>query len=273
MIALIAGQGGLPEIVARALAAQDAPFCLCEMEGFPASDRIEGARSRKTFRIERLGSFIADLVSSGVSRVCFAGAVRRPPLDPSLVDAATMPLVPRMMAALEVGDDAALRSVISFFEDAGLAVVGASELVPALLPEANDPPQNAQTGQIQKDAARGAEVVAAMGAIDVGQACAVHRGQALAVEALPGTDAMLRALADQRGGEAGGILFKAPKPGQDRRIDLPAIGPQTVTLAQSAGLAGIVIEAGGVMVLDQKAVETECTRTGLFLWVRRQERA
>ena len=106
-----------------------------------------------------------------------------------------------------------------------------------------------------------------MGAADVGQACAVLNGQALAIEGVFGTDWMLRSLANRPDGE-GGLLYKAPKPDQDRRADLPAIGPDTVRGAADAGLDGIVIEAGGVILLDRDAVVATCDRMGLFLWSR-----
>jgi UDP-2,3-diacylglucosamine hydrolase len=65
-----------------------------------------------------------------------------------------------------------------------------------------------------------------------------------------------------------GILFKAPKPGQDRRADLPTIGPRTAQGTVAAGLDGIVIEAGGVIVIDRPKVVESSTDAGLFLWVR-----
>ena len=64
------------------------------------------------------------------------------------------------------------------------------------------------------------------------------------------------------------MLFKGPKPGQDRRIDLPAIGPATVAGAAAAGLAGIAVEAGGVMILDRAETIAAADAAGLFLWVR-----
>jgi DUF1009 family protein len=125
----------------------------------------------------------------------------------------------------------------------------------------------------------------------------------IAIEAQPGTDWMLASLlsrggerlptggllddpfgvaADMFGGPAvasrrgrdprlppGGLLYKAPKPGQDLRADLPAIGPDTVRGAAAAGLEGIVIEAGGVMVLDRAETVRAADAAGLFLWVRR----
>ena len=67
---------------------------------------------------------------------------------------------------------------------------------------------------------------------------------------------------------ARGVLYKAPKPGQDRRIDLPAIGPGTVERAAAAGLAGIAVEAGGVMILGFAATVAAADAAGLFLWAR-----
>ena len=93
----------------------------------------------------------------------------------------------------------------------------------------------------------------------------------LAVEAQEGTDAMLRRVADLppalRGSAEApqGVLAKAPKPIQDRRIDMPTIGLATVQRAAKAGLAGIVGEAGGVLVLDREQVIAEADALGLFI--------
>jgi DUF1009 family protein len=67
---------------------------------------------------------------------------------------------------------------------------------------------------------------------------------------------------------ARGVLFKGPKPGQDRRMDLPAIGPGTVEGAAAAGLGGVVVEAGGVMILNLAATVAAADAAGLFLWAR-----
>ena len=140
MIALIAGQGALPQVVAQALTGQD--WQLCALEGYAPS--VPGPV--KTFRIETLGSFIAGLKRDGVTRVCFAGAIARPPIDATQIDAETLPLVPRMLQALQAGDDGALRTVISFFEEAGIVVVGAQEIVPELLP-----PEGVLVGGVLKE--------------------------------------------------------------------------------------------------------------------------
>lgn len=262
-LCLVAGQGRLPQIVADAVG----PALVSSVEGVLP----DGLSADLAFRIERLGSFRDTLRDRGITHICLAGAIQRPNLDLTRVDTATAPLVPRMAAVMGQGDDAALRLVLSLFNEVGITPLGAHDLVPDLLPPpgvlAGDLPPSAYA-----DATRAAAIVAAMGQADVGQSCIVAGGQALAIEALPGTDRMIHGLAMLRAENddlpAGGVLFKAPKPGQDRRVDLPAIGPETVRRAAGAGLQGVVIEAGGVLLLDAE-VALETARAGdLFLWVR-----
>ncbi|SLN37463.1 hypothetical protein TRL7639_01842 [Falsiruegeria litorea R37] len=260
MLALIAGGGGLPtDLVARL---EERPV-ICGLEGFEP-DTLE---VDLPFRLETLGSLLVAMKERGVTRICMAGSVGRPAVDPARIDAATLPLIPILQQALVSGDDGALRAVISIFEQAGLEVLAAHDLAPDLLPRVGVLTE-AQPSEIdEKDADRGVGIVRAMAATDIGQACVVLRGQALAIEGVFGTNWMLQSLT-QRPDAGGGVMIKLPKPGQDRRVDLPTIGPDTVTAAVAAGLAGIVIEKGGVMVLDREAVVAECNRLGLFLWVR-----
>lgn len=264
-VALIAGTGALPGL----LAAARPGMLICELQGFACD--IAGAEPL-TFRIERLVPFLDTLVERGVTQVCFAGAIRRPRLEPELFDLRTASLVPRLLPAFQAGDDASLRAVIGLFEEWGLEVVGADQIAPALVPGAGllaGAPSEADT----RDAARAAEIVAALGAADVGQGAVVAQGLCLAVESLPGTDAMLafaaahRAILPEPGG-ARGVFYKAPKPGQDRRVDLPAIGPVTVANAAAAGLAGIAFEAGGILLLDREATMKAAENAGVFLWAR-----
>lgn len=257
MLALIAGRGRLPQIVAEATGAQ-----VIGIEGVP----LDGLTPDRTFRIERIGSLIDELRDDGVTEVCLAGAIRRVPLDASAVDARTLPYVPRMMEALVQGDDAALRIVVDFFEEAGLRVRGAHELCPELLPPPGDYGP-VGSGPFLSDAIRGWEVIAALGSADVGQACVIAKGQVLAVEAAFGTDWMLDTLASRPEG-GGGLLCKAPKPGQEMRVDMPAVGPGTVEKAAAAGLDGIAIAADGVMVIDRERTFEAARKHGIVFWVR-----
>ncbi len=262
MLALIAGEGDLPKAVFESCGRE---VLVCEMKGFSS-----GLPDPLVFEVERLGTFFKVLRDKGVSEVCFAGAVRRPKLDPKRVDARTLPLVPKVMGAIGKGDDALLRTVLSLFEDAGLRIVAAHELLPELLPDEGVLTAARPAARDEKDAGRAAEIHSALAAADIGQGCVVASGLALAVETLGGTDWMLRAIAAERpAGPEGGLLYKAPKAGQDRRVDLPVIGPATVDGVAAAGLSGLVIAQGGVMVLDADEVVRRADAAGLFVWVRK----
>lgn len=262
--AVIAGAGRLPAALVSELAS---PF-VAALEGFlPA-----GLSPDLIFRLERLGPAIRAMAEAGVTRVVLAGAVRRPAaLDPALIDPATAALLPRLMSAMGQGDDATLRAVVALFEEHGFSVAGVAEVAPALIPGPGVL-CGAPGAADDRDAARAAAIVASLGAADVGQGAVVQGGLCLAVEALPGTDHMLSVVANLPAGlrpaGRGGVLWKAPKPGQDLRIDMPAIGPETVRQAAAAGLSGVAWEAGGLLLLDRADAIREAEAAGLFLWAR-----
>jgi UDP-2,3-diacylglucosamine hydrolase len=264
--AIIAGQGGLPAALA---AAMDAPF-VAALDGFAP----EGLVPDQVFRIERLVPFLHGLQDSGITRVIFAGAVSRPRLDPAMFDPATAQLVPALMAAMQGGDDATLRAVLAIFADFGFEIVGVPDVAPALVPQAGFLTRNVAAAVDERDAGRACDIVAALGAVDVGQGAVVQQGLCLCVEALPGTDAMLAQVAGLPAGlrpdpaRGRGVFYKAPKPGQDMRVDLPTIGPDTVAAAARAGLAGIVWQAGGVICLDQPQMIAMADQAQMFLWAR-----
>lgn len=123
------------------------------------------------------------------------------------------------------------------------------------------------------DTDRAAAIVEGLGGLDLGQGAVVAQGLCIAVETLPGTGAMLDFVADHRDmrprpNGPRGVFWKAPKPGQDRRIDLPTIGPDTVDQAARAGLAGIAWQAGGVILLEREDAVERARAAGVFLWAR-----
>ncbi|HMO72395.1 MAG TPA: LpxI family protein, partial [Paracoccaceae bacterium] len=166
--AIIAGTGDLPAALAAALS--DPPL-VAALDGFAPT----GLPADLTFRLERLVPMMRRLQDEGVARVVFAGALARPRFDPALFDPGTAALLPRLMAAMQAGDDATLREAVALFEEAGFAVAGVAELAPALIPGpgvlAGRP-----TPRDEADAVRAAAIVAALGAVDVGQGAAVAQG-------------------------------------------------------------------------------------------------
>ena len=260
MLALFAGQGALPGKVISQLPQWPLIIGLVGQEPDELLPEI-------SFRLEHLGSVITRLKDGGVTEICFAGSIARPNLDLSELDVATAPLVPQILAAMDAGDNGALKAVIEIFEGEGIAVKGVADLAPGL----SVGPEHT-VGECSKlsdaDVQRGFDVLAGLSSLDLGQACVVKLRQVLAVEAMGGTAWMLETL-EQRNSKMlrGGVLIKGPKAQQDMRVDVPTIGPDTIEQAHRAGLDGIALVEGQVIVLDPEMVAENCQRFGLFLAV------
>lgn len=251
--AIIAGAGALPGLLAAA-----GPALIVRFEG--AQGGTEGADL--VARFEHLGALFHGLKVRGVSELCLAGAMRRVHFAREGVDAVTQALLPRLAHAMGQGDDALLRLVVGIFEDQGFVIRGAQDLRPDLVARAGVLAGQCGDGA---DSARARAVLAALGPLDVGQAAVAAGGQIIGIETLQGTDAVLRFVADSAPG-SGGVLVKRAKPGQDLRVDMPAIGPDTVALCAKAGLSGIELQAGHVLMLDPVAVVAACRTHAINLW-------
>lgn len=234
------------------------PALIVRFQGAPGG--TEGADL--VARFEQLGALFSGLKARGVSELCLAGAMRRVAFDKAALDPVTADLLPRLSAAMGQGDDALLRMIVAMFEEQGFAILGAHDLRPDLVAKAG-----ALVGPAGDawDGARARAVLAALGPLDVGQAAVAAGGQIIGIETLQGTDALLRFVAETAPG-SGGVLVKRAKPGQDLRVDMPAIGPDTVALAARAGLSGIELQAGHVLLLDSAEVSAACAQHGLNLW-------
>jgi DUF1009 family protein len=259
-LALIAGRGDLPALVAAAV---ELPPLVCGYEGI----ELSGVSADITFRLETLGTLLLELGARGVTQVCFAGGLDRPAFDPAKLGAETAPLVPMFMRALQQGDDGALRVVVDLFEKTGFEVLGAHEVAPDLLAKGGVYGFHWPDKKLRDDANVGAAKIRDMSPKDQGQACVVLHGKVLAMEQSSGTDAMISELRKAEGG----ILFKGPKQGQSRKVDLPTIGPATFEAAAQAGLRAVIIDAGDVLVLHA----AECTAIAdahrLVFWARTGE--
>jgi len=268
-LGLIACEGGLPVEVARQCLDAGRPLYVARIKGLadPALAEFPGG----DFGLGDLGKTIKGLKTAGCKAVCFAGNVKRPDFKSLSLDLRGMAVLPGLVLAGRKGDDAILRALLAIFEKEGFRIEGAQEaagnltLGPGAL-GAVEPRE-----EDREDIERALHVAREIGRLDIGQGAVVVHGVVLAVEAQEGTDAMLRRVGDLpkaiRGepGAPAGVLAKAPKPIQDRRIDLPVIGLATVHRAAAAGLAGIVGEAGGVMVVGRDEVIAEADSLGLFI--------
>ena len=259
-LAILACGGALPAM----LAAAHPDAVHFTLRGVPS----ELADSAQEFPLERIGALFAAMRQAGVTHMVFAGTLTRPGLNPAEFDAEMARLAPGLMAAIPQGDDALLRFVISMFEEQGIAVMGAHELLPDLTAEPGLSAGPAPTAADLADAARAAQILSAISPLDLGQGCVVAGGQCLGIETVQGTDALLAYIAQTpaalRRGQRG-VYVKAPKVGQDLRIDMPTIGPDTVAAVADAGLAGLVIAEGKVVVMQRDETLFLAEDRGVFL--------
>lgn len=199
-----------------------------------------------------------------IEEVVLAGWVRRPSLREIRPDARALRFLLKV-GFRALGDDSLLSSIIKEIEAEGLRVVGVQDIVSDLLAPAGRYGKHAPDDEACKDIDRGLAVAKGIGALDVGQAVVVQQGIVLGVEAIEGTDELLRRAGRLRRPGPGGVLVKIKKPGQERRVDLPTIGVATVAEAAAAGLRGIAVEARATIVLDQDDVVAAADAAGLFV--------
>lgn len=265
-LGIIAGGGTLPLRVAEH--ARDSgrhPYIL----GFQGlADPAIGGFAHDWMHWGQIGRMLRLLRRNGCRDLVIVGSVRRPKLASLRIDAGLIRHAPLIYRLTRGGDDAVLKRVVRFFEHQGFTVRGAHEIAPDLAAPAGVMTRAQPRAEHHADIFRARAVLDALGPHDVGQAAVAARGYVLAVEAAEGTDDMLRRCAGLRQwglSRRHGALVKGPKPGQELRVDMPVIGPRTAELAAEAGLAGIAVSAGQVLLAEpQKLVET-ADRLGLFV--------
>lgn len=268
-LGLIAGGGGLPVEIAEYCEQAGRPLFVARLKGFASPQLAEHPGAE--IGLAELGKCFRSLKRAGCRAVCFAGEVSRPEFRDLKPDLRGLAALPRVLAAARKGDEALLRVLMTEFEREGFAVEGAHEVMGELKLPAGVLGARSPVSTELDDVERALAVAREIGRLDIGQGVVVCEGLVLAVEAQEGTDAMLGRVADLpqaiRGtpDERRGVLAKAPKPIQDRRIDLPTIGLGTVHAVARAGLAGIAGEAGRLLVLDREAVIELADELGVFI--------
>jgi DUF1009 family protein len=267
-LGIIAGRGPLPCVVAASAAARGLPLHIVAIRG-EARDEIE--RFPHTWiKWGEIGKMFAALERNGCGDLVIIGGVDRPDLANVRFDLGALKTLPFLLSLGKGGDDNVLSRIVRFFEDKGYRVHGAGDVAPELTAGVGKLGNKSPSAEDRADIDMGFAVVRALGRFDVGQAAVVVRGHVLAVEAAEGTDAVLARCTELRAaGRAGrggrsGVLVKAPKPGQEERVDMPTIGPDTVDKAAAAGLAGIAV-AGQVLMAERAATIAAANRHGLFL--------
>ena len=269
-LAIVCGSGSLPLAIADSVSARGRPVVLFPLHG--TADAAGIARyPHHWLYIGQAGKFIRLARAAGCHDVVLIGAMVRPALWQIRPDLTMLMAFHRIVAAFRGGDDHLLSAIGRLLERHGFRLLGAHDVAPEILMPQGALGATRPNDSDRADIALALDYLRAAGPFDVGQAVVVADRHVLAVEAAEGTDAMLARVADMRTsgrvrGPAGrGVLVKAPKSGQDRRFDLPSIGPQTVEGAARAGLAGIAVTAGSTIVAEPEQLIAAANQANIFV--------
>jgi DUF1009 family protein len=269
-LAIIAGKGFLPAYLADAarVAGED-PFIIQLKD--EADHRFDGF-DHVSLGVGDLSGIERSFRERGIRRVVMSGGVARRPewrdIHPTFKTLIKLPSVVRTL--LSAGDDAVLQMVIKLIEAMGCEVLGAHDIAPGLLAKVGPLGQVSPSGDDLRDIERGVEAASALGNLDIGQGAVSVGGRVVALEGVEGTDRMMQRVAELRAEgristRRKGVLVKLCKLHQDMRADLPTIGPSTVEHAVAAGLAGIAVEAGRALVLEEAKLIKAADAHGIFV--------
>lgn len=268
-VGILAGGGGLPLEIARGIRGRGRGVHIVAIDGEADADFAGYSVTRVNWG--QIGRMVTAFRQAGCRELVIVGRVKRPDLrriKPDLGLFLSLPKILRLITA--GGDDGVLRRVVRFFEGKGFRVAAPSEVAPEIVVREGSLGRVGLARAEVADVQLADAVVGALGAFDIGQGAVVRHGRVLALEGAEGTDGMLRRIGVRQMSDAvagpalrAGVLVKRPKPGQELRIDLPAIGPDTVRLAAAAGLAGIAVAADYVLVAERDTVRALADAAGL----------
>ncbi len=262
-IGVIAGGGMMPVEIVRSCLERGVEVYVAGLQPW-ADETLFRDVDHIMARIGEPGKMIKFFKEHGVVDLVLAGGIKRPSFKELIPDFEAVKMLAKI-ALKKQSDDGLFRSMIAEVEARGFHVCGIEEVVPEMLFREGVYGRVKPSSDDMDDIRRGIEVARALGAVDVGQAAVVQEGIVLAVEAVEGTDAMLsRAASLKKPGKAP-VMVKILKPGQDPRVDLPAIGIQTVEQLSKYGIGGIAVESGGILVIEREAVIAAADAAKVFI--------
>ena len=261
-LGLIAGAGRLPAEAVRVLAIQD---IACEVFGFDGiTDADLGPRENRT-RLGQLSALADALTKAKVDRLLIVGKFSKTLLLGPQERIAPDEEAIRLLASAGGWDDEGLLGLIAgWLADRGFEIACQDEELSPLIAKLGPLSARSPSESERADFTVGRRVARQLGRAGAGQCVALRKGCVIALEAVEGTDAMIR-----RAGELGGAgttVVKAARPGQDRRFDLPAVGPGTIEAMQVACATALAIEAGSTLIVDAPRFRQQADLAGIAVW-------
>ena len=262
-LGIVAGGGELPRKLASACIDNGREFLILALEGQTNKRMIESF-PYKTIRMGDVGKGIKFLRDAQVIELVFAGSIKRPSLRELKLDAWALKKA-ALLGLKWIGDDSILSKLIQALEGEGFSVIGPDDILSNCIASPGTYGKNFPTDEQEADIKHGLRVARVVGELDIGQAAVVQQGIVLGVEGIDGTDALIRRCAPLQRSGLGAILIKTCKPQQERRIDLPVIGVDTIKTLVQSKFSGVVIEAGRAIVLDKNELTGIADQSGVFV--------
>ena len=249
-IGLIAGGGQFPILFARAATAHGYQVVAAAHHGETDPQLAAWVHDLAWFHLGQLGRLIRYFRRHDIDQTVMMGSIRKTRLFTELrPDLKAIAILARMP---HTHDDGVLRAFAKAMESEGIRVQASTFLLPELLAPGGCWTRRNPGRDEMADVNLGRKLAAALGRLDIGQCVVVEGGTVLAVEAIDGTDATIR-----RGGALGNgraVVVKLCKPNQDQRFDMPAVGCDTITVMQAAGVRALAVEAGRAVTFDRQAM-------------------
>jgi hypothetical protein len=264
IIGIIAGGGDLPALIASIYKKQGGQcfIALIENEG---DQKLLADYAGKKFAIGQVGAVIEYFKKTEVKEIIIIGKISRPDLGSLKVDLAGSKLVANILKNKFLGDDNALKTVSALFESQGFKVISPKAILQLADYQVNNSTKKSPSGQDQVDIELGRKALTALGELDVGQSVIMEGGYTLGIEAAEGTDNLIKRCGLLRKKGQGGVLVKMSKLNQDTRLDIPTIGPETISCLAKHNFNGVAIEKDAVIVVNPAETWGLADEYGLFI--------
>ncbi len=264
-LGIIAGRTALPHCVIEACQQQGRDYFVLAFEDNCDETTLAGEVPHIVLPLGSIGKAIGTLRDEGVETLVMAGKISRPKLANLRPDLKATKLLARLGSNLLKGDNEMLEGIIAFLEEEGFTLIGVDDAVPELLTPEGPIGSITPDKKAQADINLGVRIARGIGALDIGQSVIIQHQQIIGVEAIEGTDRLIKRCAELKVDDKGGVLVKVKKPIQTRRADLPTIGVSTVGNIAEAGFSGIALEAGASLLLEREAIAARADELGIFV--------
>lgn len=255
-LGVVAGGGKIPALLLRFCDAHEIQTFVIGFENQTDLELLKG-REHVMTRLGAAGQIVKILKNQNINDLVMIGSIKRPGIADMRPDLYTFGFFAKL-GFRALGDDGLLQAIHGQLSHEGFIIHGIHEIMPELLmPEGLIGSVGINAKKLD-DIAIGYAASKELGRKDIGQSVVVKDGKIIGTEDSKGTNDLIRRC-------AGGILVKTCKPQQNRKLDLPAIGVDTIKLCAELGYEGVAVEAGAALLVDRDEAIEVANKSGLFL--------